>query len=264
MAPELDLISRMHGRFKGVGIVMPDSQRKIYENITKLFFEDVKRWRGYPKTIHKPTVVDVGCGLGVGTNILSQEAQFAWGIDSNKESISFARQLFERQPNNIYYTPQVSFDVVDVTREPRELADFDYVVCIEVIEHIPSKDAESLLRFLNRFVKKDKRGNVVADESRTKIYLSTPNRNSPKIQKDTPRNEHHCFEPTAAEMYAFLTKHYQAVTVLDENLVPQELSTEATPLVYKLEIPFNESKTTSQSVPTGDSTDNPPGGQPAI
>ncbi len=243
MAPELDLISRMHGRFKGMGIIMPEPQRKIYENITKVFLEDVKKWRGYPKTIHKPTVVDVGCGLGVGTNILSKEAQFAWGIDSNMESVSFARQLFERNPNNIYYTPQVSFDTIDVTKEPRELADFDYVVCIEVIEHIPSAEAESLLKFLNRFIKKDKKGNQLTDDSRTKIYLSTPNRNSPRLQKDTPRNEHHCFEPTASEMYAFLTKHYQAVTVLDENLVPQELGTEASPLVYKLELPLNESAT---------------------
>lgn len=238
MAPELDLISRVHGRFKGCGLVMPESQSKIYKNITKLFLEDVKKYRGYPKTIHKPTVVDVGCGVGIGSNILSQEAQFVWGIDSNKESISYARQMFERLPNNIYYTPQISFDVVDATNEPRELSDFDYVTCIEVIEHIPRKDAESLLRFLNRFVKKDKRGNPITDESRTKIFLSTPNRNSPKIQKDTPKNEHHCYEPSASEMYAFLTKHYQAVTVLDENLVPQELSTEATPLVYKLELPI--------------------------
>lgn len=238
MAPELDLISRMHGRFKGTGVIMPASQRKIYENITKLFFEDVKKWRGYPKTIHKPTVVDVGCGVGVGTNILSQEAQFAWGIDSNKESISFANQLFRREPNNIYYTPQVTFDVVDATNEPRELSEFDYVTCIEVIEHIPRDQSVSLLQFLNRFVKRDKRGNVVEDDSRTKIYLSTPNRNSPKLQQDTPRNEHHCFEASAAEMYGFLIKHYKYVTVLDENLVPQELDTQATPLVYKLEIPL--------------------------
>jgi len=238
MAPELDLISRMHGRFKGTGQVMPMSQRNIYKNITQYFIDDVKNYRGFPKTIHKPLVVDVGCGIGVGTNILSQEAQFVWGIDTNEESISFARQLFERQPNNIYYTPQVSFDVVDVTDEPRGLSEFDYVVCIEVIEHIPREKAVDLLTFLNRFVKRDKHGNPVEDESRTKIFLSTPNRNSPKIQKDTPKNEHHCYEPTAEEMYAFLTQFYKAVTVLDENLVPQELSTEATPLVYKLEMPI--------------------------
>ena len=33
---------------------------------------------------------------------------------------------------------------------------FDYVVCVEVIEHIPRESAEGLLAFLNRFVKKNK------------------------------------------------------------------------------------------------------------
>ncbi len=241
VATGLDLVSRIHGRFKGTGQAMPASQRKIYTKIMKSFLEDVKKYRGFPKTIHRPSVVDVGCGIGIGTNILSQEAQFAWGIDSNTESIEFARQMFERLTNNIYYTPQVTFDVVDATHEPRELSDFDYVVCIEVIEHIPATEAESLLRFLNRFVKKDKKGRQIVDESRTKIFLSTPNRNSPKIQKDTPRNEHHCYEPTAGEMYAFLTQHYRAVTILDENFVPQDLNTEATPLVYRLEMPIDQS-----------------------
>lgn len=236
--PDLDLISRVHGRFKGMGEAMPASQRKIYENIKNVFQEDVKKWRGFPKQIHRPSVVDVGCGIGIGSNILSQEAQFVWGIDSNEESIRFAKQLFERLPNNIYYTPQLTFDVVDAMDEPREFMEFDYVVCVEVIEHIARKDAMSLLSFLNRFVKKEKGGKWVSDDSRTKIYLSTPNRNAPNLSKETPRNEHHCYEATAGEMYKFLTQHYAHVTVLDENLVPQELSTELTPLVYKLEIPL--------------------------
>jgi len=235
----LDLPSRIHGRFKGTGLVMPASQRKIYENMTKFFVEDVKSYRGFPKTIHKPMVVDVGCGCGIGANIMSQEAQFVWGIDTNKESINYARQMFERQPNNIYYTPQLTFDVIDVNDEPREMMQFDYITCIEVIEHIPSQSAENLIKFLNRLVKKDKQGQYIKDNSRTKIFLSSPNRNSPKIQKDTPFNEHHCYEANAQEMYEFLTKHYEYVTIYNENLDLCELSTEDTPLLFKLENPLS-------------------------
>lgn len=238
VVPELDLISRVHGRFKGTGHAMPASQRKIYENIKNIFLEDVKKYDGFPKRIHRPTVVDVGCGIGIGSNILSQEAQFVWGIDSNEESIRFATQLFERVPNNIYYTPQLTFDVVDAMEEPRDVMEFDYVVCIEVIEHIPRDQAVNLLKFLNRFVKKDKKGVYTEGSGHTVIYLTTPNRNNPRLQKDTPFNEHHCYEASAAEMYGFLTEHYKHVTVLDENFVPQELDTEASPLVYKLEVPL--------------------------
>ena len=238
MAPELDLPSRIHGRFKGTGFVMPEAQRNIYKNMTKFFVEDVKSYKGFPKTIHKPSVVDVGCGCGIGANIMSQEAQFVWGIDSNKESISFATQMFERLPNNIYYTPQVTFDVIDVNEEPREIMQFDYVTCIEVIEHIPSQSAEGLIKFLNRLVKKDKQGQYIKDNSRTKIFLSTPNRNSPKLQKDTPFNEHHCFEATASEMYTFLTQHYEYVTIYNSNLDLCELNTEDSPILFKLENPL--------------------------
>ncbi len=237
MASELDLVSRLHGRFKGTGLVMPAPQRKMYENIREQFLTDVKLFRGFPKTIHKPAVVDVGCGVGIGANIMSQEAQFVWGIDSNEESIRFAQQLFGREPNNIYYTPQVTFDVVDATNEPRELRTFDYVTCIEVIEHVPSNQAETILKFLNRFVKRMKNGSYVTDGTRTKVYISSPNRNSPDIQNDTPRNEHHCYEATAGEMYAFLTQHYEYVTVYNVDMEPQELDTEATPLLFKCEIP---------------------------
>lgn len=237
----IDLVSRLADRFKNTKLVMPAGQRQVYENITKMFLEDVKKWRGFPKQIHKPNVCDVGCGLGIGANIMSQEAQFVWGIDSNKDSIEFATQMFGRMPNNIYYTPQVTFDVIDITNEHREPMRFDYVTCVEVIEHIPSSQAIKLVEFLNRLVKTDKQNRYITDETRTKIYVTTPNRNSDTLQKDTPRNEHHCYEANAAEMYSFFTKHYQYVTVLDVNMVPQELNTTASPLIYKLEIPLTNS-----------------------
>lgn len=235
-APELDLVSRIHGRFKGTGEVMPEAQRSIYERLTLEFQNRVKQYRGYPKTIHKPTVADVGCGCGIGSNILSREAQFVWGIDVNEESVNYARQMFAREPNNIYYTPQISFDHLNIIDDPREVMGFDFVVCIEVIEHLPSQEASTLLSGLNRLFKKDKQGNQLMNDERTVLYITTPNRNSPLIQDETPRNEHHCYEPTAGEMYDFLTNHYRHVTVLNKDFELRDLDTTDTPLVYKLEI----------------------------
>lgn len=217
---------------------MPVSQRNIYRNLKNQLLTETQSYRGFPKQIHKPTICDVGCGLGIGANILSQEAQFVWGIDVDLHSIEFARQMFERQPNNIYYTPQLTFDVIDIHEEDRGLMTFDYVTCIEVIEHLPADSADQLVSFLNRLFKKDKAGAYLENEERTKAFVSTPNRNSPNIADATPNNEHHCFEATAGELYEFFTKKYRAVTVYDEHMVPQELDTTATPLVFKLELPY--------------------------
>ena len=238
VAEGVDLVSRLHGRFKGTGNAMPAPQRRIYEKLRDQFLQDVQSWRGYPKQIRKPTVVDVGCGVGIGANILSQEAEFVWGIDSNPELVAFAQQLFERQKNNVYYTPQLTFDVVDALKEPRELMRFDYIACVEVIEHIPRTETDGLIAFLNRFVKKNKKGEWVDGAERTKIYLSTPNRDGLEVQ-DTPRNEHHCFEASAGEMYEYLTQKYRHVTVLNSEFELRDLDTKDTPLVYKLELPIS-------------------------
>lgn len=218
-APELDLISRLHGRFKGTGLVMPKKQREMYEALSAHFLSDISKGAHFPKFIYRKTVVDVGCGVGIGTNILGRETKFAWGIDTNAESISYAKQMFERMPNNLYTTAQVTFDVVDVTNFNRETMKFDYVTAIEIIEHL--SDHNSLLTFLDRLTGPN-----------TTVFISTPNRNAPEIQKDTPRNPFHVREHTAAEFYDILIQHYKSVTLWSYDMKARvDLDTEITPVL---------------------------------
>lgn len=234
----IDMVQRLYSRYANTGNVMPASQRVIYEQVRDYLVERVKQYRGYPKQIHKPTVADVGCGLGIGTNILSQEAQFTWGIDNDENHVSFARQMFARDMNNIYFTPQVTFDVIDVLNEPRGLMQFDVIVCVEVIEHIPRTETDSLVRFCNRLFKTDKYGKYLSGNEGTVLFLSSPNRNSPDLDNTCPRNPHHCFEASAGELYEYLIGKYRHVTVCNERLEPQDLDTTDTPLVFKLEVPL--------------------------
>lgn len=75
------------------------------------------------------SVLDVGCGIGYGTNLISSIADEAEGIDISEEAIS------ECKLN--YYN---KFTVSSIEEyEPDEL--FDVVTCFEVIEHISSMDA---------------------------------------------------------------------------------------------------------------------------
>jgi 2-polyprenyl-3-methyl-5-hydroxy-6-metoxy-1,4-benzoquinol methylase len=208
--PDLDKVIT---RFKTKGIVKAPEQQWVYDSIAN--------W-----CVGK-AVVDAGCGIGIGTYRLSQEALGTLGIDINPESISFAKQMYE--------SPTLKFEVVDLLKEtPRPLATADVVCCIEVIEHL--KDYDQLLKGLKQFQD---------DKRRTVYFISSPNRNSEKIGKDHPNNEYHVREWTAGEFYAVLTKHFKNVVlyasdkpnVFDgSNLV--DGNTDRTPLLAKCEWPI--------------------------
>ena len=222
--------------FRKCGRILYPPTRKMYEYVKNYCIDFVKNNPQYPKFVWKPKIADVGCGGGFGSNILSQEADFVWGIDKDEDSIKFAKEVFTRNKNNIYYTPQVSFEVIDILNEPREIQAFDIVACIEVIEHIP--EYEKLLFFLKRLCKKDKQGRWIEPPDATKIFISSPNRNHPKIGKDHPKNKRHIREWTPPELYGILTKHFKYVTIMNCEGELRDLDMVDDVMFFKCEVPL--------------------------
>jgi ubiquinone/menaquinone biosynthesis C-methylase UbiE len=181
----IGMVERLFNRWKTEGIVMPEEQRVIYEKLSQGMIGQV--------------VLDAGCGTGIGTNILSHNARFVWGIDVNPESVKFAQQIFTR--------PNIKFDTADLTNlPPREFAHFHQILCVDVIEHVD--DYQAVLNSLKKFFR----------PGVTKLWISTPNRNNEKIQKDKPKNEFHVREWTLGEAWDILTKNFQHVTIYDHTL----------------------------------------------
>lgn len=179
------MVNRLFQRWDTEHIVMPEEQRAIYEKLSKDMIGQV--------------VMDAGCGTGIGANILSHNARFVWGTDVLPENIEFANQLFAR--------PNIKFDVIDLTALPnREFAHFHQILCVDVIEHID--DYQAALNNLKRFFK----------PGVTKLWISTPNRNNEKIQKDKPRNEFHVREWSVGEFWDILTANFKHVTLYDHTL----------------------------------------------
>lgn len=83
--------------------------------------------------------LDIACGTGYGTSLLSSLARSVVGIDISYEAIKWAKK------NNIFYCPAV-FKVMDIERQiyPKE---FDVIVCFETIEHLinPKSFLQNLL-----------------------------------------------------------------------------------------------------------------------
>lgn len=208
-----------HPKGRKHGILLYYPQRNMYNFVKNYCMKRAMSHPQYPKYIWKPKIVDVGCGSGVGANIMSQEADLVWGIDKNEFSIEFAKEAFTREKNGEYYSGQLTFDCIDPLADTRTFMAFDVVTAIEIIEHV--WDVNSFLNTLKRFTKKDKKGAVITDPHQaTEFFISTPNRNNPKIRKDRPENLFHVREWTAQEYKALLGRHFERVELMNDKGEP--------------------------------------------
>lgn len=204
-------------QFAKSGQLLWKQTRTMYTFVKDYLMRKVMEHPQYPKFIWKPTVVDVGCGCGCGSNILSQEADFVWGIDKNEKSVKFAQEAFARQKNGVYYNSQVSFDRIDMVNDEREFMVFDFVVAIEIIEHID--DYDKFLKNIIRFAKKKNETYNVASGP-TEFFISTPNRNNDHIRKGGPYNKYHVREWTSGEFLAILKEKFERVEFFNSAGVP--------------------------------------------
>ena len=203
-----------HPKGRKGGIMLYYPQRNMYTFIRNYCMRKAMSHPQYPKFLWKPKIVDIGCGSGVGSNIMSQEADFVWGIDKNDFSLEFAKECFTREKNGEYYSPQVTFDKFDLFNDNRQVMAFDIVVAIEVAEHV--WDINGFLNALKRFTKRDKQGRVI-EANPTEFFISTPNRAHRKLRKDKPENPFHVREHTKTEFTNLLLKHFKQVEILDQQ-----------------------------------------------
>lgn len=216
--------------FERHGVMIWKPTRQIYTYIKNYCLEKIKLHPQFPKFIWRPKIVDVGCGTGVGSNVLSQETDFVWGIDKNHKTIMFAKECFERIKNNIYYSGQVSFDEIDIMVDTREFLKFDLVVAVEIIEHI-----DDYKKFLTTLIQKfdKKKGGYEA----TEYFISTPNRNNKHIRKDKPYNQFHVREWSSEEFWDVLSEFFNNIEFFAADGKPTEKSSEHTPLLARTSLP---------------------------
>ena len=106
--------------------------------------------------------------------------------------------------------------------DTRQIAQFDFVVAIEVVEHI--KDINKFLTACKRFTRKDKKGSCYVPNA-TEFFFSTPNRNFHKIRKDRPENIYHVREYSSQEIVSLLQKHFESVELMNQKGEPVPVDT---------------------------------------
>lgn len=218
------------------GYIIPPVQRKIYNVLAA-------QYQG-------KSIVDIGSSFGVGSNILSHRSLSVWALDLSEELVKFGRDLFA--------SPRLSFDVYDILNPPvRPHYEFDVVLFLEVIEHLPRADWDKAMNNLKRFFRKTTEIKNLPDPETKELkpvevtiegikpsvgFISTPNRNSSEIQDHQPANEQHTYEASAGELYEFLIKHFRNVTLYSVDKLKAfeqgetvDGNTQDTPILVKIE-----------------------------
>lgn len=155
-----------------------------------LFYEHLNRYIYSTHYSKGKDVLDIACGEGYGTYLLSQFAESAIGIDISEEAIKHAQRKYIRK--GLSYLRQ---NALEMRLKKKH---FDLVVSFEFIEHIENQD-----QFIQE-VKKRLSDNGL-------FILSTPNKETyPK------GNIFHKKELSYMELRNLLEKHFTYVVILDQ------------------------------------------------
>lgn len=129
------------------------------------------------------SVIEVGCGLGMGTKLLTDAGARVTATDYEETCLRYARE---------HFGCAVDYRQCSATALPFADQAFDFVTCVDVIEHIA--DYDQALAEMRRV-------------TRQAVLFATPNRLPENTNPDgTPRNYWHQFEWTPEEMRAALAR----------------------------------------------------------
>jgi 2-polyprenyl-3-methyl-5-hydroxy-6-metoxy-1,4-benzoquinol methylase len=139
------------------------------------------------------TVLDVGCGQGYGSDLLSYKAKKVIAIDKNMDFLDIGISQF--RVNNIEFIEYYEFIKYNFKK-------VDKITCIEMIEHIEKKEQK---KFIQDIFKKLKENGI--------LYITFP------IGKNKPSkyNPYHKCEPSIEFVYNIVKKYFKKIEIEIDN-----------------------------------------------
>lgn len=162
-----------------------------------LSMEHFTRYQSIANMVGNKYVLDVACGEGYGSNLLSYKAQKVCGVDVSIEAVENARKWYLR--NNL------EFFVADATKLPFQDGIFDMVVSFETIEHLSEENQHLFLSEAKRVLKPD-----------GLLVISTPDINIYNKYDKIP-NHFHIKEFSKDEFNEFLNQYFTYTKIYNQN-----------------------------------------------
>ena len=172
----------------------PEEINTSERSLDSFFYDDKFRYECTNSYCKNKVVLDLGCGLGYGANLLSQDAVRVFGIDYSKATIKFAAKA--------YSNPKLSFLASDARALSIKSRTFDVVVAIEVFEHICESDL--LLKEVKRVLKE-----------KGIFIMSTPNKVFHRMDKIGLKydNLYHINLAGFMNLKRILTRHFSSIKI---------------------------------------------------
>ena len=191
-------------------ITFPDERAYMYNDpdlsIQKTDPKEVHRprWRNrYKKCIqlaenHDGRWLDVACGSGYGTELISQVADYVLGVDIDSKTICYARK-HHGSKSNIEFANK---DIMCLSELEEGKGKYDIVISVETIEHIP--DAKPFLKKVSQLL-----------TSNGTFVVTTPE--SQVGGGKNPHNKFHCNEYTYLQFSNILKSIFNEVHITTEK-----------------------------------------------
>lgn len=161
--------------------------------------QHLQRYRFALEHIEGPRVLDLACGVGYGSYVLSQSrGREVTGIDLDPKAVAYGR--------NHYHNAGLRLIQGDALKWENDGAPFDTIVSFETIEHLPDPVA-----FVTRIA-----GLVRADGL---LLISAPNTLQHKLAPDPVHNEFHLSEPDYATFRGWLSPHFSIEAEWEQSTV---------------------------------------------
>lgn len=160
----------------------------------EVMLEHLHRYAIAQNFVSEKNILDIACGEGYGTNLLSKYAEKITGIDIDIDTITKAKKK--------YNNSKIKFKPGSILEIPEIKQTFDVIVCFETLEHIDNHQIamDELKRVL-------KQGGL--------LIISTPNKIS-YSKSNTPNNPYHKKELNKTEFESLLCTYFKYVKILSQ------------------------------------------------
>lgn len=177
------------------------TKERIYVKCPEFYGEEaikrhIERYKWASQYITMGSVaMDAGCGSGYGTSILSAKTSKVYGIDKSPEAIEYAMQEYALKDI-------IEFEIINLV-DGKFITTFDFIVCIEVIEHFKIEEAKIILqKFYNTLNQKGK------------LILSTPNKEFSEND-----NTFHLQEYIIPEIYNLVSDKFKIIEMKADRFI---------------------------------------------